>query len=174
MELETDRLILREFTETDWPAVHAYAGNAETVEQMEFGPNTPSETKNFIQQAMVNSKQLPRTSYDLAVVVAKTDMLIGGVGLRVSNPQHQSGDFGYIFHPDYWGQGFASEAASAVVKFAFEQLGLHRIWATCRPANRASARVLEKVGLSYEGHLKGHRMIRGKWVDSLLYARIQS
>ena len=174
MELKTDRLIIREFVEEDWQAVHAYGGNAATVELMDFGPNTPEETKCFIQRAIVNAQQLPRIIYDFAVVLEKTNVLIGGVGLCVSDPQNQNAHIGYVFHSDYWGHGFAAEAASELVKFVFEQLGLHRVWATCRPQNKASARVLEKVGLYYEGHLKEDKLIRGKWVDSLLYARICS
>jgi RimJ/RimL family protein N-acetyltransferase len=57
-----------------------------------------------------------------------------------------------------------------VLHFGFRQLDLHRIYATCRPANVASQRVLEKVGMHREGHLRRHRWMKGRWQDSYLYA----
>jgi [ribosomal protein S5]-alanine N-acetyltransferase len=75
-----------------------------------------------------------------------------------------------VVRPDHWGQGYASEAAAAILHFAFASLGLHRVQATCRPENVASARVLEKIGMVEEGLLRDHIRIRGRWHDSLLYA----
>ena len=73
---------------------------------------------------------------------------------------------------DRAGSGYATEAAAAVLRFGFDTLGLHRIWATCRPENLGSSRVLEKIGMQREGHLRDHVMVRGAWQDSLLYAAI--
>lgn len=77
---------------------------------------------------------------------------------------------GFVISPDRWGSGYATEAAQAVLRFGFEGPGLDRIWATCRPENLASVRVLERIGMQREGHLRDHICIRGRWQDSLLYA----
>jgi RimJ/RimL family protein N-acetyltransferase len=63
-----------------------------------------------------------------------------------------------------------TEAARAVLRFGFTELKLHRIFATCRPANIGSARVLEKLGMQREGHFRQHRWMKGAWHDSYLYA----
>jgi ribosomal-protein-alanine N-acetyltransferase len=72
-----------------------------------------------------------------------------------------------------WGNGYATEAAAAVLAFAFGPLGLHRVAATCDPANIGSRRVLEKSGLQYEGHLRDYLRIRGEWRDRLLFAALR-
>lgn len=78
----------------------------------------------------------------------------------------------YSLAPGAWGQGYATEAARAILEFGFAELGVRRIWATCRPENVGSCRVLEKIGMVREGHLREHVLIRGEWRDSLLYASL--
>lgn len=80
------------------------------------------------------------------------------------------GEVGYLLQRDAWGQGYATEAAAAVVNAAITQLGMHRIIATCAPENAASARILEKLGMRREGHLRRHMWLRDHWRDSYLYA----
>ncbi len=72
-----------------------------------------------------------------------------------------------------WGKGYASEAADLVIKFGFEELGLHKISATCEPLNFASAKVLQKAGLRIEGYLHKHFFIKGQWRDSLLFGCVR-
>jgi RimJ/RimL family protein N-acetyltransferase len=76
----------------------------------------------------------------------------------------------YTIHPSYWGQGYATEAAHGLLAFGFGELRLHRIWADCDPANLASVRVLEKLGMRREGHLIENAWIKGAWEDSLIFA----
>jgi ribosomal-protein-alanine N-acetyltransferase len=79
---------------------------------------------------------------------------------------------GYLISPAAQGQGYATEAARALLDFGLAAGGLHRITATCDPENTGSVRVLEKIGMSREGHLHDHFLIRGTWRDRLLYARL--
>ena len=91
---------------------------------------------------------------------------------KVQNAVHAHGDadIRYVLHRDYWGRGRAAEAAGLLLQLGFGQLGLSRIWATCDVENRASARVLEKIGMQREGRLRRNLLIRGRWRDSYLYA----
>jgi ribosomal-protein-alanine N-acetyltransferase len=84
-----------------------------------------------------------------------------------------AGEILYLLNRQYWGHGYATEAVRAVLGFGFRELGLHRVYATCRPANVASSRVMEKVGMQREGHLRRHRWMKGAWHDSLLYAILE-
>ena len=172
MELHTPRLLIREFVLDDGADVHAYAGEAETVRYMDWGPNTLEQTQEFMQRKMASQRMLPRAEYELAVVLKETNRVIGGVGLRVSRPQHFAGDMGYVFNPNHWGHGYCTEAAGALLAFGLGELNLHRIYATCDPENRASARVMEKIGMKYEGLLRDYTWEKGKWRDSLVYARL--
>jgi RimJ/RimL family protein N-acetyltransferase len=139
---------------------------------MEWGPNTPEQTRDFLHRKMESQRALPRAEYELAVVLRETGRIIGGVGLRVSRPEHFAGDIGYTFNPAHWGNGYCTEAAAALLAFGFGELKLHRIHATCDPENRRSARVMEKIGMQYEGRLRNYTFEKGKWRDSLIYARL--
>jgi len=168
--VQTKRLVLRDFEEADWKAVHSYASDPEVVRYMNWGPNTIEETKNFIQRAINSQKERPRRTYTLAIVLEPDNKLIGGCGIYVSNTDNREAYIGYVLNRNFWGKGYATETAKALLKFSFEKLNLHRIFATCDPANIASACVLEKVGMKLEGHLRKHKWAKGEWRDSLLYA----
>jgi ribosomal-protein-alanine N-acetyltransferase len=172
MELRTQRLLIREFVMDDAADVHAYAGEAETVRYMDWGPNTEAQTLDFLHRKLASQRMLPRAEYELAVVLRESGGVIGGVGLRVSRPEQFAGDIGYVFNPRLWGQGYCTEAAAALLTFGFGELKLHRIYATCDPENRASARVMEKIGMQYEGRLRDFTWEKEKWRDSLVYARL--
>ena len=71
------------------------------------------------------------------------------------------------------GQEYATEAVKVIISFGFQELDLHRIFATCHPENIASARVMQKIGMQQEGYLREHRWIKGEWRDSWLYAILE-
>jgi RimJ/RimL family protein N-acetyltransferase len=77
---------------------------------------------------------------------------------------------GWVLRRDAWGNGYATEAAEALLRFGVQSLGLHRVEATCAPANEASARVMARIGMRYEGRMRDHLLVRGAWRDSLLHA----
>jgi RimJ/RimL family protein N-acetyltransferase len=165
------RLLLRELEGGDWEAVHAYAVDDAVVRYMPWGPNTPTQTRDFLRLAAEHRRERPRHHYDLAVVLA--GRLIGACGLHVSAPELDEAFIGYALSRPFWGHGYATETARGLLALGFEKLGLHRIFAVCDPANVASARVLEKAGMRREGHLREHRWQKGQWCDSLLFAMLR-
>ncbi len=173
MSLVTDRLVLREFEGLDWKEVHKYASDPEVVRYMEWGPNTEVETRAFIQRAIGYQQEHPRRNHELAVVLKAGNPLIGGCGIHISNRDNREGWIGYCVNRNFWGEGYATEAARALLTFGFGQGGLHRIFATCDPANVASIRVLEKIGMLHEGRLRQHKLSKGRWRDSFLYAILE-
>jgi len=120
--------------------------------------------------AITESHKDPCTSFHLAVVEQQTDQLIGACSIEIVSQRNQTADLGYCVNKTRWNKGYATECARALVAYGFQQLGLHRIEATCRPANVPSVRVLQKAGMQKQGHLRHHKLIRGKWEDSFLYA----
>lgn len=171
MRIETERLIIREFVLQDTEAVHRYASDPLVTAYMDWGPNSEQETADFIIRAVRMQQQQPRTDFELAVVLKETDALIGGCGIHMSEPLQ--GEIGYCLGPLYWRHGYASEAAAALLQFGFHELGLHRIFATCRPQNIGSAAVMIKIGMTYEGHIRGHKRHKGGWHDSHLYSILE-
>jgi RimJ/RimL family protein N-acetyltransferase len=167
------RLVLREFEAADWVAVHEYGSDPQVVRFMDWGPNTEEETLRFIQKSIGYQMEKPRIHYSLAVVVRDKSRLIGGCGVYVSNIDSREGWIGYCLNRQFWGQGYATETARALLEFGFNNLNLHRIFATCDPANIASAHILEKIGMQYEGHLRENVYCKGGWHDELLYAILE-
>lgn len=176
MELTTERLLLRDLTPDDLDDAHAFGSDPEVSRYMPWGPNSLADTRQFLDACLAEQRQTPRTGHTLAVVCDAA--VIGVVSLTVqvgaaSGPPHR-GELGYSFNRGHWGRGYATEAAGALLHWAFDTAGLHRVEATCRPANPASAHVLEKLGMRREGHLRDHMMIHGSPQDSYLYAVLRT
>ncbi len=173
VRLSTDRLLLREFVSDDWRAVHEYASDADVVRYLAWGPNAEQQTRAFVDRAIAQQGDEPRRDFMLAVALKDGGRLIGGAGLHVSRPAHRTAYVGYCLNPRFWGSSYATEAVRALVAFGFGEQGLHRIFATCDTDNGASARVLEKSGFLREGHMREHRMQKGRWRDSFIYAILE-
>jgi RimJ/RimL family protein N-acetyltransferase len=167
IRLETNRLLLRDFVMEDATRVHLYASDPEVTRYMIWGPNSEQDTHDFMGRMLELLREEPRTVYELAVIRKEDGLLIGGCGLHVEG---SAAELGYCFNRASWGQGYASEAAAAVVRLGFAELGLHRIYAKCRPDNTGSYKVMEKIGMHYEGTLREHMYTKGKWQDSRLYS----
>ena len=168
--IKTDRLLIREFLETDLASIHVYASKEEVTRYVPFSPNSETDTKEFLTRAMAFQAQDPRNHYELAVILQENGTLIGGCGIHISNPLQREGFIGHCYDTTYWNKGYATEAGNALLQFGFGQLKLHRIYATCFPENFGSAKVLEKLGIQKEGRLREHMLQRGQWRDSLQYS----
>ncbi|MCQ9164968.1 GNAT family N-acetyltransferase [Arthrobacter sp. STN4] len=172
MELTTERLVLREYTLSDHAAVHAFASDPRTSTFVEWGPNSEHDTRDFLNFCIDKAAEAPRRSHTLAITLDGS--VIGSIGLTLNTRggRHgtQEAEIGYTLHPDRWGKGYATEAASAMLHFGFSQLHLSRITAACRPENVASAGVLQKLGMAQVGRLENDRLINGRWLDTLVFA----
>lgn len=166
MELQTERLLLREFTMDDFAAVHSFASDVRIAEYVDWGPNTTGETQEFLDMCLAAHRGAVRTNIILAVTFPGGEPF-GSVGLAVERGR---GELGYVIDADHWGHGYATEAAASLLRFGKETLGLRDITATCRPENAASARVLEKIGMVRIGLRRADKLIRGQWRDSLVFS----
>jgi len=171
--LRTERLLLREFRESDFDDVHEYARDPRVAHFMEWGPNALEETRAFMQRQFEAQAQWPRGAVNLAAEHLADRKLIGSIRLSVSDPVHLQGDLGYSFNSDYWGQGYATEAARALLDVGFRVLGLHRIWAECNVENAASWRVMQRLGMRREAHILEGKHIKGRWRDGYVYAILE-
>lgn len=174
MELRTKRLFLRPFCEADFEAVHAYASVLENIAYMDWGPNTPEDTRGFLRSCMQADQMTPQTEYNFAVVRNCSDQLIGGCSLTLDEARRQ-GELGWTLHRDFWRRGYMPEAGEALLRFGFEELGLHRISARCRADNYGSYRVMEQCGMRREAHFLQNRTGRepGMWYDEFVYALLR-
>lgn len=172
VELRTPRLLLREFTYDDFSAVHTYASDETVTRYTDWGPNSIDDTEEFFREALLVANAQPRDSYLFAISLSESPA-IGCARLGIVSRAELIGDLGYVLNAGYWGQGIATEATKCLIDFGFNELGLHRIFATCHPDNIGSSRVLEKAGFQLEELLKEDKFVRGARRDSLLYAILE-
>ncbi len=117
IELVGQRLILREFTPDDWPAVHVYGSDPEVVCFQLWGPNDEEQIRAFVRMAMAERTGAKRTTCNLAIVLKDENLLIGGCHLQLDAKTARQGDFGYCLRRSHWGHGYASEASRAAARF---------------------------------------------------------
>jgi ribosomal-protein-alanine N-acetyltransferase len=170
MILETNRLALREFVESDWKTVLDYQNDPRYLRFYPWQRRTEAEVRAFIQIFIEWQNYIKRYKFQWALTLKDSGQLIGNIGIRKENFSDHKADIGYEINPEFWGQGYASEAALAVRNFGFRKLGLHRIWAHCLEENRASRRVLEKIGLRLEGILREDEFFKERYWNTCLYA----
>ena len=175
--LDTERLLLRPLGQGDFDAVHSYAAVPENVRYMTFGPNTPEDTRSFLSDCGRGWDMKPLRKYDLALTLRPGGELVGAVGLYL-DPGLREGMFGWILHRGHWGRGYMTEAASCLMRYGFEELRLHRIYAKCFAENHASYRVMERLGMRREGHFVKNMFLRNTdpetWCDGYEYAILSS
>lgn len=175
--ISTPRLRLRPHRQSDLEDMQLYAADPDVVAFMQWGPNTREQSEDFLSNVIAGQNIDHKINYDFAVELldnaampdARAGQMIGSISLRLPKPDAKMGEIGYCYHRSTWGKGVASEAALAVMKFGFEDLGLHKITATCDPTNYGSAKVLLKAGMKLEGFLSKHLYVKGVWRDTLLF-----
>ncbi|MEO7912354.1 MAG: GNAT family protein [Roseiflexaceae bacterium] len=166
MQLETKRLLIRDFTAADADAVYAYGSDPAVVRYMAFPRSTPESTREHIAHCIELAQAQPRHSYDMGIALKSTRQIIGGITLDVFNPEQGEAAFSYLLNCAAWGQGYATEALTEMLRFGFAVLGLQRIADSCDVENVASARVMEKCGFQIEGQHDGDRrygLSAGAW-----------
>ncbi len=174
MEITTSRLLLRDISAEDEAALRALEADPALYRYRDSSPPSEEEIRAFFRWTQDLLALDPRPAYILAIVLPAGGRLIGVVTLTITNRAPGQAELGYRLGPAYWGQGYAAEAARGLVGFGFATLGLHRICAMCHPDNSGSRRVMEKIGMQYEGHLREDwRYRNGTWRDSLLYAILE-
>jgi RimJ/RimL family protein N-acetyltransferase len=169
--LLTERLLLRRYLENDFEAVHEYGSDPEVARFVPFGPNTLEDTQGFINRTLSSYSDPDNKELNWAITLKDTGQLIGGGGIRIR--QEESASIGYVLNRRFWGKGYATETARALLTFGFTRLNLHRMFATCDPENWASAHIMEKIGMRREGHFLEDVQKRGEWRNSYLYAILE-
>jgi len=150
--------LIRDFIETDLDAVYAYGSDPEVVRYMAFPRSTLAGTREHIARCMALAAEQPRRGYDMGIALRSTGEIIGGITLGVFDRAAGEAAFSYLLNRAMWGQGYATEALSEMLRFGFTQLGLRRIADSCAVENVASARVMEKCGLRLESERDGERL----------------
>jgi len=102
-----------------------------------------------------------------------TNTFVGLISLRIGNSKYKIATVWYKLFPDFWSQGYATEALKSILNFGFNEVGLHRIEAGCAIDNIGSVKVLEKSGMIKEGHKRKVLPLKTGWSDSYEYAILE-
>jgi RimJ/RimL family protein N-acetyltransferase len=170
--LKTARLTLRPFVIGDLDALHDIQSRPEATRYLLYDARDRAQVREVLEERM-QADFIERDALNLAVVLPETGALIGDVVLFLRSHEQRQGEIGYVFHPDYGGRGYATEAARALLGLGFEHYGLHRIVGRLDARNTASARVLERLGMRREAHFVQNEFIKGEWTDELVYAMLE-
>ncbi len=168
--IKTERLLLRDFQLEDLPHMQRYAVREDYYRYLEIAAPTPASLSDYLDVLLVQQEDKNRTQFNLAIVPETVGHVVGGIRLGLSDIANKQGNFGYALDSDLRGHGYVTEALRAILRFGFETHSLHRIWAVTDTRNAKSCAVMERVGMKREETLKGHKLIRGRWRDSYIYA----
>lgn len=175
MQIETPRLLLRDFTLDDVEALAACQTDERFWRYYDRVEDIEARTRELVALFVGWQDAQPRMRFQLAVILKQDGSLIGDCGLRQRLQASYGGqaELGYELDPRHWGNGYATEAAQALLAYGFETLGLHRVWATCLAINAPSWHLMERLGMRREGVLEKNGRLNGGWVDTYLYGLLE-
>jgi len=172
--MRSDRLYFREFGEADFSLFYSIFSN-EAIMKYALMDKADSEEDlvPYFQNILKNNGTTDnRSVFEYAVFDQTGRRFIGfaDAGIVKKNGDGGSAEIGYFLHPEFWGQGYATEIANCLIKFCFDQLGVHRVFARCNANNANSEKVMIKTGMKREGEFRKVRYKNGGWDNELQYS----
>jgi [ribosomal protein S5]-alanine N-acetyltransferase len=171
--LRTERLILEDMNGQDLENIRRIARDPDVMRYVFIWLENDGQIAGFVQHAIDEAGRADRTGYILAVRVPGTGEFAGFAMLEIEPGQPTTAEVWCILLSAYWKNGYASEILRALLVFGFETLSLHRVYGKCDDLNMASAHVLEKGGLRYEGTIREHVWLRDHWRSSRYYGMLK-
>jgi RimJ/RimL family protein N-acetyltransferase len=174
LPIETERLTIRRYRETDYDDLLKLQSNDDVTRFLLYESRTPEQVRETLR---VRLSDVPLNadgqSLSLAVILRETGRHVGEVTFFLVSTEHRLGEIGYVFHPEFHGHGYAGEAAVELLRLGFETFGLHRMIARLDGRNTASAGLLKRLGLRQEAHFISNEFIKGEWTDELVFAILE-
>jgi ribosomal-protein-alanine N-acetyltransferase len=163
--LETERLVLRKLEMDDLADIFSYACDPEVAKYTSWTAHkTNNDTSAFLNYVLDLYKKGEVAPWG----VVRERKVIGTCGFVGWDLDHSRAEIGYALSRKYWGRGLMTEAVVRIINFGFRTMQLNRIQARCEAANIASARVMEKAGMRFEGVLREHEYSKGRYLDIVI------
>jgi RimJ/RimL family protein N-acetyltransferase len=166
--ITTERLALRRFRESDAATLSEYRSDPGIARFQSWDAPYPLDRARATVAALAVANPDEPGWFQYAVERTADRTHIGDVGVCLDDNRMQA-EIGFTLAAGCQGQGYASEAVRAVLGHLFRVRGLHKVSAECDARNTASARLLDRVGFTREGHRRAHTWIKGEWTDDLLF-----
>ena len=167
--LRTERLILRPWEDGDFEAFFEMQSDEGVARWLYNEPRDEAESRRLFDYKKISYEMGGNFAWISSAAVAR-DEVVADVSLNVRSVEHRCGELGFIVHPRHQGKGYATEAARALLDWAFEEVGFHRVYGRHEPRNAASGRVLEKLGMRKEAHFVDNEWVKGEWQSDVVYA----
>lgn len=171
--LETARLILEDLKEDDLDNIRRIARNPDVMQYVLIWLENDEQIAEFLQRAIEESRRAERFRYVLAARVAGTGEFAGLTFLEIDPELRSTGEVGIVLLPEYQACGYGKEILLKYLEFGFTTLSLHRVYGKCDELNHASARVMERCGLTYEGTIREHVWLRDHWRSTRYYGMLE-
>lgn len=172
--LETERLWLRPYEESDLEWFTELRQNEEVTQFLPFGRESDDEMPTILADRIAKRELLQAGDRIMCVLVCKaTDQPVGDVMLAWETQWDQTGEVGYKLSPSHHGEGYATEAAALMLEFGFTAAGFHRIVGIANSRNAASHAVLRRLGMREEGCMRSASLVRGEWHDETVFAILE-
>lgn len=175
MRLETPRLILRPFQDSDLESFVLYRCDPQVAMYQSWDvPYSQTQALEFIKAMKQTTPGVPGEWYQWAIELKLTGEMIGDCGFCVSLLDQKQAEIGFTLAPIHQHKGFATEAIAHLLNYLFTELNLHRISANCDPDNIASVRLLKRIGMRCEAHFHKSLWFKNQWTDELWFGILRS
>lgn len=172
LPIETERLVLRAHRTSDLDDLFAFHSDPEVVRYVPWPVRDRAATEETLQVKLTQTELVAHGQWlVLAVELRSTGAVIGEVLLKWAS--EGQGEVGFALGREHHGRGYAAEAATAMLRLGFDDLGFHRITAVCIEGNTASARLLTRLGMRQEARLVDHVRFKGAWATRLVFAMLE-
>jgi ribosomal-protein-alanine N-acetyltransferase len=174
LEFETDRLRIRDVVADDVDGFLRYMQEERYWRDVPIEPPTRASVAVLLDGCMASQGKNPRTDYFMTAVDKESGEIVGEAILHVRSSRWRQGEIGWGVAGHRAGLGLATEIGRAMLRFGFDEIGLHRIYAQCRAENLASRRIMAKLGMHEEGVLRENVFARGQWWSSAQSSMLSS
>lgn len=172
MKFETERLIIRPLTIADKNEIFEYRRDKEINKYQGWIPEKIEDVEEFI--AKISEKiNIPNTWFQFVLIKKETLKIIGDLGIHFFDNDNKQVELGCTLDKCFHKNGYATEALLCVINYLFGELHKHRIITSIDPLNKDSIRLVERIGFRKEAHFIESTMVKGKWVDDMIYALIE-
>lgn len=172
--IETERLLLRRFEYADADSMLRHWIADEKIQSMYAEPvySTKEEVKGLLDIYIGSYEKADY--YRWAVIEKKSGRCIGQIAYFLVDSKNHFAEIEYCIGSEFQRKGYATEAAKAVIKYGFDKINLHKVQICTRTLNKASQRVIEKCGFTYEGTLRDYFYVNGEYIGRLFYSMLRN
>ena len=175
MDLETKRLTLSKLSKNDIPLIHELNSREDVARYNTLGiPDSLETTAKYLEPIILAGHFDAPRMYSWALRTKEDQQFIGELGMSLFAERFKRAEIYYNLLPEFWGKGYASEAVEGLLNFGFNTLKLHRIEAGVATENERSIKLLERLGMQYEGRHRKILPINGEWKDNFHYAMLET